>query len=448
MNTHQRKAARLALPVVLVTAALVASGCSTSTEGSASGGGSEAASAAPEAEASAAASSAAPVTGKVSFMVAEYSPKTAPFWEKTIEACEAENPGVEIDLEVVGWQQMYDTTAQRIAADALPDLVNTATIWLPEWVEAGALQPVTDSLLSPELKADFVPALLEKGGEYNGEAWGLPIAAAARGMFYNKDLLAKAGLDGPPATWADLQQYATAIKDATGEFGYAFDAKGVQAFRYFGFFLWNNGGDFFDADGKAAFNSPEGVEALQYLTDMAESGAIPDPTGTALEDFQPLFQTGRLGMMIDGNFFDAAIADKAPDLQYGVAPVPISGSDVQPVTWGVTDTLVVNKNTDPALASVVLSCLYKPEVRTEFDTNEGLLPVLQSQVSDPAFADENTQAWIAMLGNARFDPLNANYAQMQELVKTAMQESLKGVKSPQQALDDAAAKFNELAAGN
>lgn len=444
MTRSTSKTVRRALPVALVCAALALAGCSSSSDESASSDAPASEASSPQAAASAE-PSAAPVTGNVSFMVAEYSPKTAPFWEKTIEACEAENPGVTIDLEVVGWQQMYDTTAQRIAADALPDLVNTATIWLPEWVEAGALQPVSDQLLSPELKADFIPALLEKGGEYNGESWGLPIAAAARGLFYNKDLLAEAGLDAPPATWDELQQYVTSIKDSTGEFGYAFDAKGVQAFRYFGFFLWNNGGDFFDADGKAAFNSPEGVEALQFLADLASSGAIPDPTGTALEDFQPLFQTGRLGMMIDGNFFDAAMADKAPDVNYGVAAVPVSGSDVQPVTWGVTDTLVINKNTDPALASVVLSCLYKPEVRTEFDTNEGLLPVLKSQASDPAFADERSQAWLSLLESARFDPLNPNYAQMQELVKTAMQEALKGTKSAQQALDDAAAKFNELA---
>lgn len=384
------------------------------------------------------------LSGKLTFMVAEYSPKTKPFWEKHIATFEEANPSVDVTLEVVGWQQMHDTTAQRIAAGNLPDLVNTATIWLPEWVDSGALRTVGDDLLTPELKADIVPALLDKGAEYEGESWGLPIAAAARALFYNKDLFEEAGIADAPATWDEMRDATVAIKEKTDQFGYAFDAKGVQAFRYFGFFLWNNGGDFFDSDGKAAFNSPEGAEALEFLVELSKTNAVPDPTGTALEDFQPLFQTGRLGMMIDGNFFIAALSENAPDLNYAVAPVPISRPGVQPVTWGVTDTLVISKDAPADLARAFIAHIYQKDVRTEFDVNEGLLPVLTSQSTDPVFAEPTMKAWVDMLDVARFDPLHPNYSQMQELVKNEVQAAIKGSKTAQQALDDAAAAFDAL----
>ena len=384
------------------------------------------------------------LTVTLSFMVAEYSPTTKPFWEKQVASFEKANPGVKVTLEVIGWQNMHDTTAQRIAAGTMPDLVNTATIWLPEWADAGGIQVLTDEMISPELVADMVPALLEKGAGYKDQRWGLPIAAAARLMYYNTDLFAQAGITAAPTTWSELETAAKAIKAKTGKFGYAFDAKGVQAFRYFGFFLWNNGGDFFDGDGKAAFNSQQGVEALEFLTNLSKTNAVPDPTGTALEDFQPLFKTGRLGMMIDGNFFAAAIAKDAPKLKYAVAPVPTRTGAEPPITWGVTDTLVVGKNAKPELVKAFLDHIYKPEARTEFDTNEGLLPVLRSQASDPKFADENSKQWMASLDTARFDPLNPNYSKMQELLKTAIQQSLKGKKSSKKALDDAAAAFNKL----
>src|SRR5262249_31966171 len=80
------------------------------------------------------------LSGTLSFMVAEYSAKTAPFWQEQVKAFEAAHPGVKVSLEVVGWQQMHDTTAQRIAAGSLPGLVKTAATWLPERVEAGAGQ--------------------------------------------------------------------------------------------------------------------------------------------------------------------------------------------------------------------------------------------------------------------------------------------------------------------
>ena len=385
-------------------------------------------------------------TGDISFVVAEYSSKTGPFWEKVVQECESANPGLNINLEVLGWEQAHDATAQRIAAGTFPDLLNTATIWVPEWADAGALQPVSDSLVPADIKADFIPALYDKSALYNGQSWGLPIAAASRGLFYNTDLFTKAGLDPAtaPLTWDDMKADAVAIHDKTGEYGYAYDASGTTAFRSFGFFLWNNGGDFFTDDGKAAFNSPEGVEALQFLVDLAATGATPDPSGTKAEDVGGLFQAGKLGMFIDGNYQIAVIADKAPDLQYGVAPAPIATPDTPPVTWGVTDTLVIGKNADPARAKAVITCIYQPQVRTEFDVAEGLLPVLQSQVSDPAFADPRIQAFAQSLQTARFDPLNPKYSQMQELVKTAMQEALTGASTVQAALDKAAQSFDAL----
>jgi multiple sugar transport system substrate-binding protein len=385
-------------------------------------------------------------TGDISFVVAQYSTKTGPFWEKVVSECEAANPGLNINLEVLGWEQAHDSTAQRIAAGTFPDLLNTATIWVPEWADAGAIQPVSDALVPADIAADFVPALYEKSALYNGQSWGLPIAAASRGLFYNTDLFTAAGLDpaAPPVTWQEFKDAAVAIHDATGEYGYAFDAKGVTAFRSFGFFLWNNGGDFFTEDGKAAFNSEEGVEALQFLVDLAATGATPDPSGILAEEVGNLFHAGKLGMFIDGNYQIAVTAGKNPDLQYAVTDAPIAAADTAPVTWGVTDTLVIGQNADPARVQAVITCIYQPSVRTEFDVAEGLLPVLQSQAGDPAFADPKVQAFASGLEAARFDPLNPKYSQMQELVKTAMQEAFTGVATPKEALDKAAAAFDAL----
>lgn len=382
-------------------------------------------------------------SGELTFMVAEYSPATQPFWAAQIESFEEAYPEVDVTLEVVGWQQMHDTTAQRIAANDLPDLVNTATIWLPEWVESEAIRTIDDTVLSDQLRDDFIPAVLTKGAEYEGELWGLPIAAAGRALFVNNALLEEAGT-AIPGTWDDMASAVAAVHDTTGQFGYGFDAKGVQAFRYFGFFLWNNGGDFFDADGKAAFNSPEGVEALQFLMDLAATDAVPDPTGSALEDLQPLFTAGRLAMLIDGNFFVTQIGETAPDLDFTVAPVPVNGG-AEPVTWGVTDTLVIAADAPEAATRAFIEHIYQTETRTEFDTNEGMLPLLQSQADEEEFSDANSQAWLEMLGNARFDPLHPNYSQMQELLKNEIQAAFKGTKTAQEALDAAATAFDELA---
>lgn len=382
---------------------------------------------------------------KLSFLAAEYSAASLPFWEKQVAAFEQANPDIDVTLEVVGWSAMHDTTAQRITANQMPDLVNTATIWVPEWAGADAIQALGPDLASDAFKAGFVPALFEKGAEYNGKTWGLPIAAAARALFYNTDLFEKAGLDPgkPPKTWDEFKKAVLQIKEKTGAFGFAFDAKGVRAFRHFGFFLWNNGGDFFDAKGKAIFNSQAGVEALTLLVELAKSGAVPDPTGTTLEEFQPMFEAQRVAIMIDGNFAIAGINKNAPGLKYAIAPVPVKSEGTVPVTWGVTDTLVISKKAPADASRRFMEYIFSPAVRTEFDSKEGMLPVLTAQAGDPAFTDPKIVAFMEMIPVSRFDPLHPNYAQMQELVKVAMQSAIGG-DDPKAALDKAAAEFDKL----
>jgi multiple sugar transport system substrate-binding protein len=383
---------------------------------------------------------------KLSFLAAEYSAASLPFWEKHVAAFEAANPDIDVTLEVVGWNTIHDLTAQRIAAGTMPDVTITATIWVPEWVSAGAIQPLSDELMDPAQQADFVPALFEKGAEYEGQSWGLPVAAAARAILLNKKIVADAGLDpgAPISSWADYRDMIVTIKEKTGAFGYAFDAKGVRAFRDFGFYLLNNGGKFFNEDGTAAFNSPEGVEALTFLVDLVKSGAVPDPLGTTLEDYQPMFEAGRVATMINGNFAIAGIIANAPSIELAVAPVPVSRDGISPVTWGVTDTLVVSKNAPVEVAKKFIAYIFSTDVRNEFDEKEGMLPVLKSQASNPFFAEPNIKAFIDMLPVSQFDPLHPQYAQMQELVKLAMQAAITGQTDSKAALDKAAADFNAL----
>jgi maltose-binding protein MalE len=92
-----------------------------------------------------------------------------------------------------------------------------------------------------------------------------------------------------------------------------------------------------------------------------------------------------------------------------------------------------------------ISFIYQPSYRTTFDVNEGFLPLLAAQQSLPEFSDPATAAFIKLLPQSRFDPLNPNYSKMQTLVTTAMQKALTGKATPKAALDQAAAAFNKLA---
>ncbi len=399
------------------------------------------------APAATATTAAALACNQISFMAAEYTPGTLAYWQGVANDFAAANPGMNVKVEIVNWQVMHDTTAQRIAANKLPDLVNTATIWLPEWADSGAIQAI-DPVLTPDLKAKFFESMLEKGAFYNGKNWGLPLASGVRGLFWDKDLFQKAGLDPEkaPKTWDELYQDATTIKSKTGEFGFSFDGKGVQAFRSFGYFLRNNGGDLLTADGKAAFNSPEGVQALEFMVKLAKSGAIPDPTGVTIEgDEEPMFVAGKDAMVLTGTWLVGEIKKGNPNMKWGVTHMPVRDPNFTPVDWGVTDTLIMSKSACVPVASKFIEFMYQPKYRVPFSKEIGDLAVTKDAAADPFFTqDPISKQFIALQPTAHYDPLNPNYSKMQEFLRTELQLAYKGEKSPKQALDDAAAEFNAL----
>lgn len=380
----------------------------------------------------------------ISFEVAEYSTKTVPFWQKIVKQFEAANPKYQVNLSSVGWNQAHDTTVRQIAAKNLPDVVNTATIWLPEWVSSGALQPVTPGMMSPAVRSNFLPALYNDASLYQGKIWGLPIAAATRAMFYNKTLFTKAGLnpDDPPRTWSQLYADAQAIKNKTGNYGFAFEASDVQAFRYFSYFLWNAGGNFYTAGGKAAFDSPAGVQALSLLVKMWKQKLTPNPIADNVTTIEPLFEAGKVGMWIDSSYLTADIPAGGPS--YGVVPVPVATSTTTPVNWGVTDVLVVSKQASAAALKPFLDYIYSPAVQAQFDQNEGFVPLEKSEALLPQFQTATTKQFVKMLGVARFDPMNASYNQLQTILKNAFQSALLGTKSPAAALAAAAQQVDAL----
>ncbi len=71
--------------------------------------------------------------------------------------------------------------------------------------------------------------------------------------------------------------------------------------------------------------------------------------------------------MIDGNFAIAGINKNAPGLKYAIAPVPVKSDSTVPVTWGVTDTLVISKKAPADASRRFMEYIFTPAVRTEFD---------------------------------------------------------------------------------
>ena len=371
--------------------------------------------------------------------VAHYSDATAPYFEKMARQFEKANPGTTIKIEDVNWDTLQQKLQTDISGNANADLAIVGTRWLLDFVKDDVAEPL-DGYMDASFKNRFIAPFLAPG-QINGKTYGLPIAASARALYYNKDLLASVGYPNGPKTWNDVIDASKKLK-AKGVAGFGLQGKEIETDVYYYYALWTNGGDVLNKEGKAGFDSPAGIKAATLYKSMIDQGLTQQGvTGYSREDVQNLFKKGRVAMMISAPFLAKQIKKEAPNLKYGIDPLPVGTTGA---TYAVTDSIVMFKNSKVKKdAWKFLDYLFTKEPRVEFTSTEGFLPTTKAEAADPAFADADTKAFIALLPQARFAPTVTGWEDTAKAVTNAMQAVYLGKAKPDDALKQAANQANQ-----
>ncbi len=376
----------------------------------------------------------------VRFTAAYYSAATGPYFEKMADEFHKANPGIDVKVEVVNWDNLLQKLQTDISGGSNSDISIIGTRWLLDFVKDEQAEPL-DGMMSPEFRDRFIGPFL-KPGEIGGKIYGLPIAASARAMYYNKDLFAKAGITAPPATWDELAADAAKLK-AAGISAFGLQGKLIETDVYWYYALWTFGGDVVGPDGKAVFDSDAGVKSLAFYKSLIDRGYTEDGvTNYGREDLQNLFKQGRIAMMITAPFLINQIATEAPSLNYGVAPVP---KEVRNATYAVTDSVVLFKNSKVKPAAFkFLDFLFTKAPRVEFTKNEGFLPTTKEEAADPYFTgNERLQTFVKLLPDAHFAPTVTGWEDTAKAVTDAVQSVYLGHAEPAAALKTAAAQADQ-----
>ena len=381
--------------------------------------------------------------GTVRVTIAEYSNGTGPYFEAAAKAFEAANPGTKIQIEVVPWDNLQQKLTTDISAGANADLSIIGTRWLLDYVSQDVVAPL-DSYVTPEFKARFVPVFLSPS-IMDGKVYGLPIAASARAMYYNKDVFKKAGYDALPANWADFKTAAEKIKaTGGGVFPFGLQGKEIETDVYFYYAMWSDGGEIIK-DGKSGLDSQAAVDAATMYKGFVDGGLTePGVTSYSREDVQNLFKQGKVATVITAPFLSGQIKKEAPNLNYGVAPIPAGPGGAQG-TYGVTDSIVMFKNSKVKdEAWKFLDFIFTTDQRTKFDKVEGFLPVNAAEAKDPMFADDpDLKVFASLLPKARFAPVIPGWEDIAQTTSNAVQSIYLGKGDVKTTLSEAAAKINE-----
>lgn len=382
---------------------------------------------------------------EINFVFMRTSDLTEPYWQEVIEAFEAENPNIKVNLFIFTWDEGRQKIREMIDQGNPPTLARVATRWVPEYMAAGLLEPV-DSYITQDFRSQFIPLLINEGSQHEGLTFGLPITVSSRAFYYNKDLFEQAGITAPPSNWEELRSAAEAIHALSPEtYGFGVQGKDLETSTYFYYFLWGNGGDILSADGtRPAFNGTQGQEAVHFITQMIDDELTqPRPTESSRADLETAFVNGQLGMVITGPWLARRLENEAPDLNYGLATIPYQTT---PTTLAAQDTLILFKqaqNKDAAWKFIEF--LYADEYRLKYALTEGVLPEKVSVAEDEQVTGNPALSFfMENLPAGRFEPLNVKSADIATVMSEYLQAAYLGRLTPEEALAEAAVQVQRL----
>jgi sn-glycerol 3-phosphate transport system substrate-binding protein len=297
--------------------------------------------------------------------------------------------------------------------------------------------------------ADFIPGLLDDL-TLKGQLYALPYNRSTQGLYYNKDLFAKAGLDPnkPPETWDDVVKYGKAI-EALGNGCHGIYATGNMQW-YFEPMVYEWGGQFSDKDGHFTFNDKQGVEAAQFLQDLVfkyKVAVVPSNLSGSWDQQAIEFVNGKIGMMRQSTALNKYM--QIVNFNWGFAMLP-AGPKGRFVTGGGANIAVSAKASEAEKKAAwdFIKWLTGTENSADFHMDTGYMPSrnsVQKLPSVQAFYKTNP-TWLVTVNELKYTKSTStavlNSPSWGVTIEAAMDRIILNKESPQKVLDEIAKELN------
>jgi raffinose/stachyose/melibiose transport system substrate-binding protein len=325
----------------------------------------------------------------VKLLHVDQNPQVSGFYKEIAAKYMAEHAGVKIDIQYLENEAYKKKLTTLLQSRDRPNIVYS---WgggvLREQVRAGVIEDLS-AAMTADWRKRFSPAAIQSF-TLDGKVYGVPMLVSQVGFFYNKDLIAKSGVDaGTIKTWDDLLAAVKKLK-----------AAGVTPIIVGGgdkwpiHFYWthlamrNGGRSAFEAalrgEGEG-FAAPPFVKAGEQLRQLVDLDPFqPGYLGVTFPQSSGQFGDGRGAMVLQGNFMlnsmRANSADKKgiPDDKLGWFPFPLTpGGKGDPAdTLGGLNGWLVTKGS-PREAIDFLKFFSRVELQREAGARGFYIPVVQ-----------------------------------------------------------------------
>jgi putative chitobiose transport system substrate-binding protein len=388
---------------------------------------------------------------KIEFWTMQLQPQFTDYFKNLIATFESKNPGIKVNWVDVPWAAMENKILTAVLAKTPPDVVNLNPAFASQLAGRNAWLDL-DAKVPSDVRSSYLPNIW-KASTLNGKSFGIPWYLTTRLTIYNTDLLKQAGITKVPSTYTELTQAAQQIKDKTGKYAFFVTFVPQDSGEVLESFV-QMGVNLVDAEGKAAFNSPQGKAAFQYWVDLYKKGLLPKEVLTqghrrAID----LYQSGETAFLASGGEFLETIATNAPKIAAVSVTAPQITGDTAKKNVAVMNIVVPRETKQPDAAVKFALFVTNDDNQLTFAKAANVLPSTVKSLADSYFKEVPANA--TAIDKARvisakeleqaeiLTPTLKDFNKLQKAIYENLQAAMLDRKTVDKALEDAVQAWNQ-----
>ncbi len=331
-------------------------------------------------------------------------------FQKIIDAFEAENPGVTVELLERPGQGFKEQIITELAAGEAADIIKVGFVGdFAFYADAGGTID-----LSPYLEEGFSDDFYEAAwaiSSYDGKPYGVPMVWDTHALFYNTDYVEQAGIEVPQSidecwTWEEFDDMSrAAMENSDADYGHA----ALWNAKRWMLFLYGNGGQVLTDDLSAsAINSDATVQTIEWMQNWYDEGLSPGSTSMKMsERAEELFMNGAIAFLISGSWHMPALRDQMTSMGWDVTYLPCTPNG-QDADLGGNGLAVTKDSEHPELAAEFIKFATQTDNMREYASSAFFNPVRKSAMEGLEYPEFNEQMLLFSEVAATIDPHHAS----------------------------------------
>jgi multiple sugar transport system substrate-binding protein len=370
--------------------------------------------------------------------------------QQLVREFEQAHPDVDVRVQQIPWTAAHEKLLTAFVGNVTPDLAQLGNTWVPELQAVDAILPL-DSFVarSPVVKAaNFFPGIWDTNVLHD-TVYAIPWYVDTRVLFYRTDILAAAGYDSMPQSWAGWRRAMEAVQKRAGKRQWAIFLPTNEWMQPVVFGLQNGSPLLRDGGRYGAFEEPAFRGAYEFYVGLFRDGLAPVAGNNDIANAYQEFARGTFAMWITGPWNIGELQHRLPPaMQHSWATAPLPGPTGAPSgvsNAGGSSLVVFRGSAHPKEAWALIEFLSRPDIQRRFYKLTGDLPAQVDAWQDSALAgNEYARAFYTQLQRVKPTPQVPEWEFLTSKIIAISERSIRGGLSTDRALAQLDAQVNRI----